>query len=392
MKKGEEILRRVYLDNNATTPLHPEILISMLPFLKEDFGNPSSLHQFGRKVKVRIDEEREKVADAIGADPSEIVFTSGGSESDNFAIKGFAWANRRNGSGHIITSSIEHHAVIESCRYLKNNGFRITYLPVDEYGMVNPLDVEKAITIDTILISVHHSNNETGTIEPIEEISSIAKSKGVKIHTDAVQSLGKVPLDVNELGVDLLSVSAHKLHGPKGIGALYIRKGINMHPLINGGGHEKKRRGGTENAAGIIGFGKACEIAMFDIKKKSSDMAALRDRLQNLIMERIPDVKLNGHPVKRLPSTLNIGFESADGEAIAVNLDLEGVAVSVGSACSSGSIEPSHVLTAMGLPHEIVQGSIRFSFGMENTIEDINYVMDILPTIVERVREISFAV
>lgn len=392
MKEGEEILRRVYLDNNATTPLHPEILISMLPFLKEDFGNPSSLHQFGRKVKVRIDEEREKVADAIGADPSEIVFTSGGSESDNFAIKGFAWANRRNGSGHIITSSIEHHAVIESCRYLEKNGFRITYLPVDEYGMVNPLDVEKAITIDTILISVHHSNNETGTIEPIEEISSIAKSKGVKIHTDAVQSLGKVPLDVNELGVDLLSVSAHKLHGPKGIGALYIRKGINIHPLINGGGHEKKRRGGTENAAGIIGFGKACEIAMFDIKKKSSDMAALRDRLQNLIMERIPDVKLNGHPVKRLPSTLNIGFESADGEAIAVNLDLEGVAVSVGSACSSGSIEPSHVLTAMGLPHEIVQGSIRFSFGMENTIEDINYVMDILPAIAGRVRGISFAV
>ena len=326
--------RRIYLDNNATTPIHPEVLDAMMPYLKEDFGNPSSIHQFGRKVRVKIDVAREKVAAAIGADPSEIIFTSGGSESDNFAIKGYSWANRKNSGGHIITSSIEHPAVLETCRYLEKNGFRVTYLPVNEYGIADPSDVEKAIEKDTILISIHHSNNEVGTIEPIDEISRIAKGKGIVVHTDAVQSLGKVPLDVNKLGVDLMSLSAHKLNGPKGVGATYIRRGIkNMYPLISGGSQEMKRRAGTENVAGIIGFGKACEIAVSDIEKESVRIAALRDKLQSLIIEKIPDIKLNGHPVKRLPNTLNISFESAEGETIAINLDLSGVAVSTGSAC-----------------------------------------------------------
>ena len=381
--------RRIYLDNNATTPVHPEVLDAMMPYLKEDFGNPSSIHQFGRKVRVKIDEARENIAAAISADPSEIIFTSGGSESDNFAIKGYAWANRKNGSGHIIASSIEHPAVIETCRCLEKEGFRVTYLPVDKDGMVNPSDVENAIEKNTILISIHHSNNEVGTIEPIEEIGKIVKSKGIILHTDAVQSLGKVPIDINNLRVDLLSISAHKLYGPKGVGAIYIRRGIkNMYPLISGGSQEMKIRAGTENVAGIIGFGKACEIAVSDIKEESARITSLRDRLQSLIMEKIPDIKLNGHPVNRLPNTLNISFESAEGEAIAINLDLEGVAASTGSACSSGAVEPSHVLLAMGIPLETIYGSVRFSLGRGNTIEDVNYVIDILPSIVKRVRGI----
>jgi len=384
--------RNVYLDNNATTPLHPEALNAMLPFLKEDFGNPSSIHRFGRKARVKLDEAREKVAAAIGADPSEIVFTSGGSESDNLAIKGFAWANRKNGGGHIITSAIEHHAVLDTCKYLENNGYHITYIPVDEYGLANPSDVERTISSDTILITIHHSNNETGTIEPIEKISKIAKDRGVVMHTDAVQSLGKVSLNVNNLGVDMLSISAHKLYGPKGIGALYIKRGIKkMHPLINGGSQEKKRRGGTENVAGIVGFGKACELALVNMKEDTARITALRNRLQGLILERIPDVKLNGHPEKRLPATLNMSFKLAEGEPLAVNLDLAGVAVSTGSACTSGTIEPSHVLSAMGMPSEISRGSLRFSFGRENTMEDVDYVMEVLPDIVKKVREMSGA-
>jgi cysteine desulfurase len=389
--------RKVYLDNNATTPLHPEVLNEIMPFLKGDFGNPSSIHQFGRKVRVKIDEAREKVAYAVGADPSEIVFTAGGSESDNFAIKSYIWSNRINGGlpgnqtgGHIITSAIEHHAVLDTCRYLEKNGYRVTYLPVDEYGMVNPSDVKNAIQNDTILISIHHSNNEVGTIEPIEEISKIARSNGIALHTDAVQSLGKVPLNVNELGADLMSISAHKLYGPKGIGALYIRKAIKkMHPLIHGGHQEKGRRGGTENVAGIIGFGKACEIALDTLKDESARLIGLRDRLQNLIMENIPYVKLNGHPLKRLPATLNMSFNFVEGEAVTMNLDLSGVAVSTGSACTSGTLEPSHVLIAMGIPREIIRGSVRFSFGRENTVEDVDYLMEILPLIVKRVREMS---
>ncbi len=382
-------MKLVYLDNNATTPLHPEVLEEMLPFFKEDFGNPSSLHQFGRKIRVKVDEAREKVAKMIGADPLEIVFTGGGSESDNFAIKGVASANKDKGR-HIITSEIEHHAVLNTCKYLEKNGYQVTYIPVDEYGVVNPEDVAGAISEDTILITIHHSNNEIGTIQPIKEIAKIAQERGIIFHTDAVQSLGKVPLNVEDIGVNLLSISAHKLNGPKGVGACYIRKGTKrLHPLINGGNQEMKRRAGTENVAGIIGFSKACELASTFMEEERGRLISLRDKLQNALTEKISHVKLNGHPTKRLPTTLNMSFEYVEGETLMINLDLEGIAVSTGSACSSGSLEPSHVLVAMGIPHEIVHGSLRFSLGRENTEEDIDRILEVLPPVVEKVRAMS---
>ncbi|MFV1950355.1 MAG: cysteine desulfurase NifS [Nitrospinota bacterium] len=382
-------MKMVYIDNNATTPLHPEVLEAMLPFLKEDFGNPSSLHQLGRRIRVKVDEAREKVAKTIGADPLEIVFTGGGSESDNFAIKGVAFANKDK-RRHIITSRIEHHAILNTCKYLEKNGYRVTYIPVDEYGMVNPEDVAGAISDDTILITIHHSNNEIGTIQPIREISKIARERGIIFHTDAVQSLGKVPLNVDDIGVNLLSVSAHKLNGPKGVGACYIRKGTKrLHPLINGGSQEMKHRAGTENVAGIIGFSKACELASTHMEEERERLIGLRDKLQNALTEKISHVRLNGHPTKRLPTTLNMSFEYVEGETLMINLDLEGIAVSTGSACSSGSLEPSHVLVAMGIPHEIVHGSLRFSLGRENTEEDIDRILEVLPPIVAKVRAMS---
>lgn len=382
-------MKIVYLDNNATTPLHPEVLEAMLPFLKEDFGNPSSLHQLGRRIRVKVDEAREKVAKTIGAGPLEIVFTGGGSESDNFAIKGVAFANKDK-KGHIITSRIEHPAVLNTCKYLEKNGYRVTYIPVDEYGMVNPEDVAGAISDDTILITIHHSNNEIGTIQPIREISRIARERGIIFHTDAVQSFGKVPLNVDDIGVNLLSVSAHKLNGPKGVGACYIRKGTKrLHPLINGGSQEMKHRAGTENVAGIIGFSKACELASIHMEEERGRLIGLRDKLQNALTEKISHIRLNGHPTKRLPTTLNMSFEYVEGETLMINLDLEGIAVSTGSACSSGSLEPSHVLVAMGIPHEIVHGSLRFSLGRENTEEDIDRILEVLPPIVAKVRAMS---
>lgn len=380
-------MKKVYLDNNATTPLHPEVLESMLPFYKDYFGNPSSVHQFGRSVKVKLEEAREKVAGLIGADASEIVFTSGGSESDNFAIKGTMLGSK---SGHIITSQIEHPAVLSACKSLEKQGYSVTRLPVDPYAMVRPSDVEAAIKPETLLVSIHHANNEVGTIQPIEEIAKIAHEKGTAFHTDAVQSLGKLPVDVKKMDVDLLSVSAHKLNGPKGVGALYIRKGFKkMIPLIDGGHHERQRRAGTENMAGIVGFGKACEIAARHLDEESARLTSLRDSLYDKLSKKISHTALHGHPVKRLPTTLNMGFEFVEGESLLINLDLQGVAVSTGSACSSGSLEPSHVLTAMGIPHEKVHGSLRFSFGYGNTEEDVDYVAEILPPIVERIREIS---
>lgn len=382
-------MKMVYIDNNATTPLHPEVLEAMLPFLKEDFGNPSSLHQLGRRIRVKVDEAREKVAKTIGADPLEIVFTGGGSESDNFAIKGVAFANKDK-RRHIITSRIEHPAVLNTCKYLEKNGYRVTYIPVDEYGMVNPGDVAGAIGDDTILITIHHSNNEIGTIQPINEIGKIARERGIIFHSDAVQSLGKVPLNVDDMGVNLLSVSAHKLNGPKGIGACYIRKGTKrLQPLINGGSQEMKHRAGTENVAGIIGFSKACELASTHMEEERERLIGLRDKLQNALTEKISHVRLNGHPAKRLPTTLNMSFEYVEGETLMINLDLEGIAVSTGSACSSGSLEPSHVLVAMGIPHEIVHGSLRFSLGRENTEEDIDRILEVLPPIVAKVRAMS---
>ncbi len=348
----------------------------------------SRLHQFGQQARKAIDEAREKVADFIGAIQEEIIFTSGGTEADNFAIKGIAYANEKKGK-HIITSSIEHHAVLNPCKYLEKQGFQVTYLPVDKYGLVDPDEVEKAIAKETILITIMHANNEIGTIEPIAEIGKIAKEKGICFHTDAVQTVGKIPVDVNELNIDLLSLSAHKIYGPKGIGALYIRKGTRIQPLIQGGHHEKNLRAGTENVPAIVGLGKAVEIAKATLDKESIYLTNLRDGLCSGIGEKIDSVYLNGHPGKRLPNTLNMSFEFVEGESIILNLDMKGIAVSSGSACTSGSLEPSHVLKAMGVEPAIVQGSIRFSLGKDNTEEDIDYVLEVLPEIIAHLRAMS---
>lgn len=382
-------VKTVYLDNNATTPIHPEVFEAMVPYLKDHFGNPSSAHQFGRNVKAETDEAREKVAELLNASPSEIVFCSGGSESDNMAIKGVAFANL-NCKKHIITAQIEHPAVLNTCRLLEKFGFEVTYVKADQYGMVDPEEIQEVINENTILISIQHSNNEVGTIQPIIEIGKIAKEKNILFHTDAVQSFGKIPLDVKDLNVDFLSLSGHKLNGPKGIGALYIKKGTpKLFPIISGGHHEGNRRAGTENVPGIIGFGNACKIAKNEMELKSKYLEGLRDSLYQKLKSSIPKITLNGHLTKRLPTTLNIGIEGVEGESIMINLDLKGIAVSTGSACSSGSLEPSHVLTSMGIPQEKIHGSIRFSFGRGNTEDDVDYVAEILPPIVKKIRGMS---
>lgn len=381
-------MRRVYLDNNATTAVAPEVLEAMLPFYRDNFGNPSSIHRFGREVRVAIDEAREPVAALLGAAAEEIVFTSSGTEADNLAIKGTAYVLRDKGQ-HIITCKIEHPAVLNTCKQLEKEGFKVTYLPVDEYGMIRLEELTGAITDETILITIMHGNNEIGTIQPIEEIGRIAKERGIRFHTDAVQSLGKVPTKAQELGVDLLSLSAHKLHGPKGIGALYIKKGLKLQPILHGGHQERGQRSGTENAAGIVALGKACQIAAQSMAEEIKNLTELRDRLFEGLQGRIPKIKLNGHPTKRLPTTLNCSFYGIEGESLLMNLDLAGVAVSTGSACSSGSIEPSHVLLALGLSPHLYQGSLRFSFSRYNTQADVDYVLEILPPIVERLRKMS---
>ena len=381
-------MKRVYLDHNATTPTHPEVVKAMLPYFEEVFGNASSIHQFGQQARKAIDEAREKVAEFIGAKPEEIVFTSGGTESNNLAIKGILYANESKGK-HIITSSIEHHSVLNPCKYLEKKGFKVTYLPVDKYGVIEPEGVKEAISNETILISIMHANNEVGTIESITEIGTIAKEKGIHFHTDAVQSVGKIPVNVNELNVDLLSLSGHKIYGPKGIGALYIRKGTRIQPLIHGGHHEKNRRAGTENVPAIVGLGKAIEIVNETMETGLIHLTNLRNKLCSGIGEKIDHVQLNGHPGKRLPNTLNMSFEFVEGESIILNLDMKGVAVSSGSACTSGSLEPSYVLKAMGVEPAIAQGSIRFSLGKDNTEEDIDYVLEILPEIISRLRAMS---
>ena len=380
--------RKIYLDHNATTPVHPEVLEAMLPFYKEVFGNSSSIHSFGREAKVALEESREKVAKLLNVYPLEVYFTSGGTESDNLAVKGVAWANRKKGN-HIITSQIEHHAVLESCKFLEREGFEITYLPADRYGLVDPDELKKNIKKETILISIMHANNEVGTIEPIEELSKIAKENGVYFHTDAVQSTGKIKIDVNRLGVDLLSLSAHKFYGPKGVGALYIRRGVRLTPLAHGGHHEKARRAGTENIAGIVGLAKALEIANRDMEKEDKRLKNLSERFFEKIKEQISDVYLNGHPELRIPNTLNLSFKGVEGESIILSLDLKGIAVASGSACTSGSLEPSHVLSAMGVAPDLAQSSLRFSFGRSNTIDDVDYVVEILPEIISRLRAMS---
>ncbi len=381
-------MRRIYLDYNATTPLHPGVLEAMLPYYKSIFGNASTIYSFGQEARKAIDDAREALAYLIGAEPREIVFTSGGTEADNLALKGVASALKGKG-GHIITSSVEHHAVLFVCKYLEKMGKKITYLPVDRYGLLNPERVKEAITNETVLISIIHANNEIGTIEPIAEIGKIARACGVYFHTDAVQSVGKIPIDVNELGIDLLSLSAHKFYGPKGVGALYIRKGTKIHPLIHGGEQERKRRAGTENVPGIVGLGEAAKIAGKEMRQEYSYVKKLRDKLENKIKDNIDYIRFNGHPTERLPNTSNVSFKFVEGESLVLNLDLKGIAASTGSACASGSLEPSHVLSAIGVPPAIAQGSIRFSLGRDNKEEDIDYTVENLVEIVERLREMS---
>jgi cysteine desulfurase len=380
--------RRIYLDHNATTPVHPEVLEAMLPYYKDKFGNASSIHSFGREAKVALEESREKVAKFINASPQEIYFTCGGTESDNLAIKGTAFANRKKGK-HIITSKIEHHAILESCKFLEKEGFEVTYLPVDKYGLVDPDDLKKALRKDTILVSIMHVNNEVGTIQPLEELCKITKEKGAYFHTDAVQSVGKMPVDVQKLNVDMLSMSGHKIYGPKGVGAIYIRKGTRMTSWSHGGSHERSRRAGTENVPGIVGLAKVVEIAERDMEQQSQQMKNLTEAFYQKVTHAIPDVILNGHLEKRIPNTLNLSFKAVEGESIILSLDLKGVAVASGSACTSGTLEPSHVLSAMGISPEIAQGAIRFSFGRENTMADVDYVVGILPEIVSRLRAMS---
>ena len=381
-------MRRIYLDYAATTPTHPEVVKTMLPYFTEAFGNPSSIHTYGQEIKGDIEEARTKVANLIGSQDEEIVFTSGGTEADNFAIKGAAYANKSKGN-HIITTSIEHPAVLETCKFLETMGFRITYLPVDEYGSVAPDDVRQAITNKTILISVMLANNEIGTIEPIAKIGKIAKEAGIYFHTDAVQAAGHIPVSVDELGVDLLSISAHKLYGPKGVGALYIRKGTKLLPFMHGGEQERGRRASTENAPGIIGLGKAVELAQQEMTEEVERLTYLRDKLINSLLERIDHTQLNGHPTNRLPNNVNVSVEFVEGESMCLNLDLEGICASTGSACSSLSIEPSHVLLALGLPPERAHGSLRFTLGKWTTEEEVDRVLEVLPPIVARLRAMS---
>lgn len=381
-------MKRVYLDHNATCPVHPEVLEAMLPYLRENFGNPSSLHSFGKRARKGVEEAREKLAKLIGCLPEEIIFLSGGTEANNLAIKGVAEALKSKGN-HIITSKVEHHAILNPCKRLESLGYEVTYLEVDRWGRVDPEEVRKSIRSTTILITIIYANNETGTIEPIARISEIAREKGVYFHTDAVQAVGKIPCQVEKLGVDMLSLSGHKIYGPKGIGALYIKKGIKIHSLLQGGHHEKNLRAGTENVPGIVGLGKAAEIALRDREKERGWLLNLRERLERRLKEEIESIHIHGHPTERLPNTLNVSFEGVEGESIILNLDLKGIAVSSGSACTSGSLEPSHVLSAMRVPAPIAQGSVRFSLGRGNTQEDIDYTVEVLKEIIERLRELS---
>jgi len=381
-------MKQVYLDNNATTRMRDEVLETMLPYMKDIYGNASSVHQFGRTARAAIDEARAKVAALLGAaSPEEIIFTSGGTESDNYAVKGVAHALKSKGN-HIITSAIEHHAIYNTCKFLEKEGYKITYLGVDQYGMISLDELRQAITDKTILITIMYANNEMGTIEPVEEIGRIAKEKNIYFHTDAVQAVGKVPFSVKDMNIDLLSMSAHKIYGPKGIGALYMKKGVKATPQIYGGHHEMNKRAGTENVPGIAGLGKAAELASKEIPKEAK-IKELRDYLFKGITSKIDDVKLNGHPEKRLPNTLNVSFTYLEGESIILNLDMEGIAASTGSACTSGTLMPSHVLTAMGVDAVNTQGSVRFSLGRDNTKEEMDYVIDVLPPIIKRLRAMS---
>ena len=381
-------MERIYLDYAATTPTHPDVIKAMTSYFGESFGNPSSLHSYGQEAKDAVDRARGKVASLIGAKNEEIVFTGSGTEADNFALEGVALSLHSKGN-HIITSSIEHHAVLETCKFLQKNGFSVTYLPVDGYGLVDPADVKKAITNKTIVISVMHANNECGTIEPISEIGAIAREAEVYFHTDAVQTVGHLPIDMAKSKIDLLSMSAHKLYGPKGVGALYIKKSTKISPFIHGGSQEGGRRASTENVPGIVGFGKAAEIAEQEMAKEGDRLTALRDRLIAGILNGIEYTQLNGHPVKRLPNNANVSINYVEGESVLLNLDLEGICASTGSACTSEDLQPSHVLVAMGVPLLQAHSSLRFSLGKWTTQDHIDKVLDVLPGVVYKLRAMS---
>jgi cysteine desulfurase len=376
--------RRVYLDHNASTPVHPEVVAEMTPYFNEVFGNPSSVHAFGRDAREAVDVARERIARFVKVPADQIVFTSGGTESDNFGVKGLALGR---GRGHVITSRIEHHAVLRTVQALEAQGFTATYVPVDEHGRVDPEDVERAIRPDTVAISVMHANSEVGTIQPIAAIGRIAREHGVPFHVDAVQTFGKVPIDVDAMNIDLMSFSAHKIYGPKGVAGLYIRKGTKMISIQHGGEHERRRRAGTENVPGIVGFGKAVEVRARDMHEEAVRVTALRDRLWNGIAARVPDVRLNGHPTERLPGTASICYRHVESESIVLGLDLKGIAVSAGSACTSGNVEPSYVLVAMGAPIDWAMGAVRSSLGRSTTTDDIDYVIDSVAPLVRKLRQ-----
>jgi len=381
-------IKRIYLDYAATTPVDPRVLKAMEPYFSEKFGNTMSLHSFGQEAKTALEESREIVADLMGAKPSEIIFTSSATESNNLALKGVAFANRNKGN-HIIISSIEHACIMESAKWLERQGFEITRLKVDKYGLVDPDEVKKAIKKETILVSIMHANNEIGTIEPIEEIGKICKERGVYFHTDAAQSFGKIPINVNKMNIDLMTVSSHKMYGPKGAAALFVREGTKIEPILHGGGHEMGLRSSTVNVAAIVGFAEACKIAKKEMEKEAKRLTKLRDKLIKGVLEKIPGSYLNGHPTKRLPNNANFWFEGVEGESIVIQLDLLGIAASTGSACSSEKLEPSYVLLAIGLRPEQAHGSLRLSLGRWTTEKDIDYALEVLPKVIKRLRKIS---
>ena len=380
--------RKVYADNAATTAVSPEVLEAMLPFYKEVYGNPSSLYSLGQEAKKPLEEARETVAQCLGAQPREIYFTSCGTESDNWAIKGAAHAMKKKGKTHIITSAFEHHAVLHTCQALEKEGFTVTYLPVHENGIVRPEELEAALTENTGLVTIMYANNEIGTIQPIPEIGAICKRHGVLFHTDAVQAVGNVAIDVKEQNIDMLSLSGHKLHAPKGVGALYIRSGVVIQNLLDGGAQERGKRGGTENVASIVGLAKAMELACSTIPERQARLSAMRDKLIDAIL-KIDRCRLNGDREHRLPGNVSFCFQGVEGESLLLMLDLKGISASSGSACTSGSLDPSHVLLAIGLPHEVAHGSLRLSFGDYNTMEDVDYIIETLPPIIERLRSMS---
>ncbi|MBQ3574602.1 MAG: cysteine desulfurase NifS [Clostridia bacterium] len=381
-------MNRVYMDNGATTRVTEPVFEAMKPYFCEIYGNPSSVHSFGRESRHVVEDAREQVAKALNAEPREIYFTGCGTESDNWAVRGAAYANIKKGK-HIITTNIEHHAILHTCEQLEKEGFEVTYLPVDEFGFVAAQQLEAAIREDTTIVSIMMANNEIGTIEPIAELAAVCKAKGVLFHTDAVQAIGSVKIDVKDMGIDMLSLSGHKFHAPKGIGALYVRKGVRLQHLINGGAQERGQRAGTENLASIVGIGKAIKIAAANVDKHNEQLSAIRDHMINRILTEIPYTRLNGHPEKRLPGNVNVCFRFIEGEALLLSLDIKGIAASSGSACTSGSLDPSHVLLAIGLPHEIAHGSLRLTISEETTMEEADYVVDSLVEIVARLRAMS---